>query len=1596
MAESEKTTHKILKYIATLVLVVIFFETLFFFFAKPILKSSLVNWVYEKSDSLYTIDFDKLKVNMLTGNILLTNFILEPDTATYFSKNHEISKNLYELKLDTFKIKHIRLFPLLKKENELSVKLLRLSNPVVKVFAKSQKGTTEINQNSVSYETVKKDLFESIFKYTNAFIVDKIVITNGNFDFLKPRSDNANQFSIDKVTLILNNFYADINTFSTDKKSFFSENIEIIIADYELKLNDNIHILAAKRVYINTGNKKIELTDIKLYPQNQNKVELSTLDQNIFDISVDDVVFNNADFKEIYEKGQLHLSKALMEGLDINIFKQKISEKKKFNKDTLLNKIDIFPLFSNYLSFVQIDTIAVLGGSFKNFPNILSNHPKTSISNFDIKIYDFLIDSKSVSDTNRILYAHNLTMTLEDFKSEMNDSIHTLNAEHIEASTLENGIKAKNITITPNNEMFQWARFHHKSFNNITINSMNILGFDFVKFSNNNELVVDKFDLGETQFEIRNYPDIHKKTQTQPLDQLFQSFADRIIINQINIPTGRLTYFSTKQDQTTSISGNFRMIFRKFTFDPFRKKLTKLASVQSVDLLFTKFNFDTPDKLYHFTIDTVKYSTYSSKLTFANLKLAPIQNKIHQKLEEINKSTIISVQIPKIIVSNTNLSNAFQADSLSLTKVVLNNPTFEVTSFPNVAKKDTKRRVTNFIKKKSIANIVNTSAEIEILAYLGTPETDSLTLKIFNQKKTSIDTLTKLSVHIISLLKINPNEIRADDSSISVISTIEKITINKLNLLANSNLTLFQIDTLTSSALSQISYLEQDYNSPKFNQEEVLTAIGLFLPKIISDSLFINNGLIILNSKTRTGNKIILKTNFNLQLCKFNFNKDSILINRKILFSEAFKLEIKNSIFNLKDSIHQIKIASIEFSSPDSSIKADNIIIVPKYQDSLKTTFLVKIPQIKSSGVDFEKLYIDHILDIKTIKLSEPEISLNLSNKKKDKTQKKQSLSYIFLPDFTKKLKIDQIKIEDGEISVKQNIFSSNFEILSSKFNINLYDFLIDSVTNIAQNTFFIPIQNFSIELSDFKYRTKDTLQKIAAEQISINTKNKLISISKPEYKTTITKKEDIIEKAKKKNITNFWSEEILLHGLDYEKLRFSNQLTFNSLSIEKPVIELFSPYKKPREPKKQFKLEDIDLFKTTSKFFKSINGNNITIHNIDFTNTTCSDSITKSTHFDKISIQVDGLKIDSTTTSTTPNLLYCENLNVILKDYIFLTKNKLYKAHFGEIRLSTQMKKIDVSNFYFKPAVSNVQDSFKYKTVILDVEGQKLTITGIELKELLNKNINARTITGDSITLKTYVDKNYPHNPSIKKHMISAVLDAPVGINISSVILSNINIYYEEINPDNQQKAYIYLNDCDLKVFRITNDTARINAKDTYTIVKAHGFINDSAELDISLFFELKSNGENVKIKGEIGECNANVFNTYTVNGVNLDLSEGVFHRIAFDFKVKDTLAIGKMKMEYNDLKAYLISKDTLKRNKLKFISWIADAVLVKNDNPKYGIYPKLGKIAYIHDKKYSDLSMWVKALLSGVQSTIAFDPKDAKKIRKIMRKNKKEVEDL
>lgn len=1588
--------NKFLRYLfyafSIFISVILFIEVSFTFFGKPILKRFISKKIYTSTEGVYKLNFDKAKINFFSGHFVITNFELSPDTNAYFKNLTDNSKNLYNIQLDTFEIKKLKIFKLLGKNNSLTLSELNLTNPQLKVLGLKQNDTTsKYEQKSASYETVKTDVISSAFSFVKSVFIEKIIIKNGNFDFLKPRADNPNPFSINSVTFILNDFRANSKTFSAERNDIFSEDITLIIDGYELKMNDNIHVLGAKKVYISTKEKTIQLFDISLNSGNKPIDSLSKLNANIFNFKIENIKLNNANFKEIYVQKQISIGNATINGFKTIIYGQKKTEKKEFNKDSLLTKIEIYPMFSNFLNFINIDTLKIINGHFESYNSLNNMSPKTKIENYDVTIHDFLIDSTSINDTSRILYAKDFLLNIFLFEQKLNDSIHTLTARTAVATTHNNTLWAKDISIKPNQTMRQWAVQNQKSFNNIDINKLNISGLNFTKFFNYNQIFIDTISLSNSNISLISFVIDKKKDKTNatPINELFMNFADKMVVKNIDIKTGFVKYILQTKNKNTLFTGNFRLYINNLTFDPFNENLTKQTKVSGIDAFFSNIKYNTPDSIYSVTVDTLHYATYKSNIILKNLKIKPISENLITKLIQQNKSTTFNIEIPTLEISNTNLSNAFQSDSLSLNEITLLKPVIEISSYPNIRLKDEKTSKIDSIKDIAIEELRKKISIIQVYVYENNSQFNPATIKIFELKRNTLDSIFKYSAKCISNINIDHNKIFEKDTCIPIITQIIDNSIANCIKIAHDSINKAEIITIYNRSIENLKLLKETYETKKINLNEIYDIIGQFLPKIFSKLLKVENGYIDYKTKSKRNQKIIFRTKFELALNNFNFDTAFIDSSKQILFSESFLIQLNSTIVNLKDKIHQISTDKIIFNSNNSYIDISNFKISSKYIDTNKLCLRGSLAQIRLQNINYKQLYFSHQLNIDNIKFYKPNMYVYLPRLKTTKSDTTNTPP-LSLPDFFNEINIGNIDFDKGQLKVYQNWRQPFF---TTKFNVSIEKIHIDSTLNTNDNIFFIPLKNINLNLKDFHLITKDSTNEIKFENFDFTSISESIFISGLFFNSIIKDSVDL-DFLKEQNNLKLNIPTIEIKSIDIAKYRFEKQLFLDIISINNPIFEIES-YKK--DTAKPFIIQNIDLYKNVSAFVKTINIKNVDVHNIEIKSTTYTDTSVTYNNFNRISLFFNQIKIDSTTTITEPNLLYCNDLRFLISNFKFKTKDSLTVFSFNKVSGSTLLKNIHISDFKYTPSKrfknlrkEGLLDTFRRAELFTQISN--IIISTIDYKTLLKDlNFYANNILIDTVNLQVFNDKQLPHDSSVvQKHLLEPIFSINSILEIKYINVQHLNLTYNEINKKNRTPAIITLKTDTLIATNITNDTNKIDKNYINTKVKLNGKLNDSAELYLDLIFNLKSRAKVTKISGHINEFNLSSFNSYLYNALNLKIKKGIIHILEFEFYTIDTVSYGTINLAFSDINASYFSSDSTDRRIKKMISWVINKSLEMLEDSKNGITYRWGDIATIHNNSFGDFKLWIDALISGFVSTFikTKENKAAQKIAKVTAK--------
>lgn len=1205
ITKKNKKRRKILYFFLTIFLLFFTFQIAFLYFSEPLLKKYIQKKVASKSNNLYSLYFDDIKINLIKRSFRLTEFHLEPDTVLYkkYLAQTNYNKAVFDLKVDTFKLEYLSVLKLLKNDRELKVEGISMADPHLKIIKPpknlSKEDTVAKKSIPATYSTIKENVMPQIFKYFYSFGVEKMELKNGDFGFLKQgrdRTESDETFTASNISVIFNQFYIDRNNYPENE--LFTENIEVKIADYALNLKDGIHVLMSKDLYVSTQEKKIELSDIQLTPRDLEHVPQT--DTNVYDVSIERVTLDSTNFSEIYFDKKLQLSKAKISNVDIKFYKQKKGKKIVINKDSIVQKLDLYQLIRGDMDIVGIETIE-LDGRFELFSNVENKKPETVVEEINLSLINFQIDSLAYLDTSKILFSDDIHLNINNFRMNLKDSIHELRAKQFVVKTMDGGgIWLFGLNLKPLASKKLWAKKTNKGLNNIKVEKIFIKNANIIKYVNKDILDVGEIEIQTPTINIKKFGESSKKRKSKPksdIKELVKNYLSFIKVDIISLNRGQFHYNNIVENKETFTSGNINLTLYDFAFDPRRENVTKFFYANNLNLFFTNYKLKVKGNIHEINIDTLTISTFSSKIEMLGFSLQPnIKQNLPAILKSRNKSAKINFYIPRIVISENNIHKAIQNNELKISMLDVFSPKLSVTTYPNIGVKEKKEAVISFAKNKAYKQFEKNLNRNQI----NIP--DSLKKKYpekyeqLAKKQKVINEIDSVVANNIQNFLVKNKHVNLNDSTIEAIDSIKTLAIQNINKITGNNLTLIQIDSIGKATNSKIETIKKNSEKTTIDKDEIYANIGSFFNIIDIDTFRIHNGnLNFLQSKNQV-QKEISKNKLSFKLTDFYFNYDSIeQTEKRFLFSKDIEIKLDNYKFFLKDNVHTVEAKQITLSSEKQELLLKGFNILPDTSKSdykkLPALIYANSQNVKVTGFDFMKFYENQTLTISDFTMSDPNIKVLLQKKNAKKKDKEQKQS-ILLPDNLSQIKIEKLNIKSGKIKLARKLYGTNEEpVLEAKFSTKLCDFEIDSVTNFKNNPYLLPVKNIDLNVDSCKFYLKDKVHIVEIQAIKANTRNNSIQINNLEIKHIhqIKDIEQSLKQAKKATTFNIKIPQIDLANADFEKIRTDKIIEAGEIIIPKIyiLVEHFEELKQNNG--KKFTLDSIDIYKKISGKFNKI-----------------------------------------------------------------------------------------------------------------------------------------------------------------------------------------------------------------------------------------------------------------------------------------------------------------------------------------------------------------------------------------------------------------------
>jgi hypothetical protein len=276
------------------------------------------------------------------------------------------------------------------------------------------------------------------------------------------------------------------------------------------------------------------------------------------------------------------------------------------------------------------------------------------------------------------------------------------------------------------------------------------------------------------------------------------------------------------------------------------------------------------------------------------------------------------------------------------------------------------------------------------------------------------------------------------------------------------------------------------------------------------------------------------------------------------------------------------------------------------------------------------------------------------------------------------------------------------------------------------------------------------------------------------------------------------------------------------------------------------------------------------------------------------------------------------------------------------------------------------------------------ITIRNIDWWGILHENrfIADNVAVADAV-IKIHLDRSLPR-PESKMgnfpHQLIAKL--PMQTSVGSVRMHNLDLTYEEYNPKSMQTGSLRLNPVNLDIADITNIPARMRKKKQTVVTGTARF--KQVPVKARFVFDL-INHKTGQFSSSLsmGPLEGHIVNDIAQPLGLLKVEKGVVKSFHTSMSGDEQQATGKVLLLYNDFKISLYEKEKDENglDKKGVIGFIANAFVIKNDNPSKDNPPRNPTVSFQRDPQAGFFNLVWKTALSGILETVGANPKLAEK---------------
>lgn len=725
------------------------------------------------SDGIHLIEGERVTVNSFTDQILVQGFKIEPRTTLSLESQPSLllKIDLPELELSQANLKKFY------NEGILDIDEMFIQAPKVEIIE---------NEIVASRNTNRGGINELLQGYLSQLKIGVFDLMDGEISFTNASGIRSDGVAFDRFSLLLEDILIEPEKAQNTKEFFLANELVLSLDNYKLKLRDNLHEFMAEKVIVDSKNKRVELQNFTISPQDTTQVNtlLATYDKSaIMDLSIPYFAAEGVDLKKAFFEEELDVRFITIPSTNASLDRYSKREKSRSTLEGSDN--DLSDLLTQYFRSITIDSLSFEDGnlSYQNF----SGDKPISISEdgLSIALKNFHVERGIPQQPDQTFFSDEININFKDYAFSLAGGNYSVLTNNISYNSKAERISIENLKLIPSPSL------ESKLILSIQLPEVVLEGVNIDRFLFDNTLELKMLKVVGSQVGLELNPEIKRvgqsKTSSAERNTSLPKSIDRISIEEIDANQSflKLDYLIGETD-LESIETKFDISILGFDMDSTTLGEDNISGLyDQISISLQDFSFSLPDSVHTLKFSDVELNTDTDESIFRNFEIVP------STLQGKSGKPVIQANIASVGVKNNKLAEILSSRTFELSQLTLTHPYVRIYLDKEREPENTKQTPKEDDKERETRGLINSLILDDVIIKEGE-------IQVFNKENQPIPRLDFEGINLglvdlnLELLgnkqEASPDFFLKQDLSISLKNyslhgkdSLTKVTIGEIN-----------------------------------------------------------------------------------------------------------------------------------------------------------------------------------------------------------------------------------------------------------------------------------------------------------------------------------------------------------------------------------------------------------------------------------------------------------------------------------------------------------------------------------------------------------------------------------------------------------------------------------------------------------------------------------------------------------------------------------------------------------------------------------------------------------------------------------------------